>query len=53
MFYYIYKLISFCNKGVLPLVNQLDTKPLSNHSFSFDLTVAYKLLHVFNQNPLD
>ena len=44
-------LLSFCNKAVLPLVNQLGTKPLSRHSLSCDLTLQCKLLKFFNQNP--
>ena len=44
-------LLSFCNKAVLSLVNQLDTKPLSKHSLSCDLTLACKLLKLFNQYP--
>ena len=44
-------LLSICNKAVLPLVNQLGTKPLSKHSLSCDLTLPCKLLKFFNQNP--
>ena len=43
--------LSFCNKAVLSLVNQLGTKPLSKHSLSCDLTPPCKLLTFFNQNP--
>ena len=44
-------LLSFCNKAVLPLVNQLGTKPLSKHYLSCGLTLQCKLLKFFNQNP--
>ena len=45
-------LISFCNKAILPLVNQLDTKPMSKHSLNCDLTRPCKLPQFFNQSPL-
>ena len=44
-------LLSFCNNKVLPLANQLGKNPLSKHSFSCNLTLSYKLLKFFHQNP--
>ena len=43
-------LLYFCNKAALPLVNELDTKPLSKHSLTFDLILSCKLLKFFSQN---
>ena len=44
-------LLSFCNKAVYFLVNQLGRKPLSKYSLSCDLTLSCKLLEFFNHNP--